>query len=130
MGLTSQVNKHAEFQTSRCFYVVSVDGAKSDFSAQKCLQNFIREKYPEKAESFIAKYFKKPQPRAGWNRDHGPPRSEAGTPRVSTPALDEAGTPAWNTDRTPGPDNVSTPDWNKDQSSGKDEAENQTDSWK
>ncbi|KZV19572.1 DNA-directed RNA polymerase V subunit 1-like [Dorcoceras hygrometricum] len=40
------VNKHGEFQDSRG-------------------------KYPDLAEAFTAKYFKKPQPRPGWNRDRG-----------------------------------------------------------
>ncbi|XP_073269982.1 DNA-directed RNA polymerase V subunit 1 [Primulina huaijiensis] len=65
------VNKHGQFQDSRCFYAVSVDGGKEDFSYRKCLENYIRGKYPDQAEAFIAKYFKKPQPRAGWNRDRG-----------------------------------------------------------
>ncbi|XP_073145356.1 DNA-directed RNA polymerase V subunit 1 isoform X2 [Henckelia pumila] len=71
------VNKHGEFQDSRCFYAVSVDGGKEDFSYRKCLENYIRGKYPDQADAFIAKYFKKPQPRAGWNRDRG---AQAQTP--------------------------------------------------
>ncbi|KAL9175422.1 hypothetical protein ABFS82_02G110900 [Erythranthe guttata] len=129
------VNKHSEFQMSRCLYAVTIDGSKADFSYRKCLDNFIRGKYPDVAESFIAKYFKKPQPRTGWNNNSKdrPPRSEAGTPnwnRDSTPAPPEdSGTPGWNnTDRTPGQDNVSTPDWNKSsQFSATDEPENLAD---
>ncbi|KAI3445134.1 hypothetical protein Pfo_001799 [Paulownia fortunei] len=123
------VSRHGEFQDSRCFYAVSVDGGKADFSYRKCLENFIRGKYPDKAEAFIPKYFKKPQPRSGWNRDRGPARTEAGTPswnRDSTPAPDEAGTPGWNRDQTPGPDDAGTPGWNKDQGPATDEAETQT----
>ncbi|KAL0379812.1 UNVERIFIED_CONTAM: DNA-directed RNA polymerase V subunit, partial [Sesamum angustifolium] len=86
------VSRHGEFQDSRCFYAVSVDGSKADFSYRKCLENFIKGKYPDKAEAFIAKYFKKSQPRPGWNRDR-PPRSEAGTP-------------SWNRDSTPAPDEL------------------------
>lgn len=120
MGLVSQVRRHTEFQDSRCFYVVSTDGAESDFSYRKCLENFVKEKYPDKAETFLPKYFKKHQPRpVGWNRDRGPPRSEAGTPRwnndsTSTPGPDEAGTPGWNIVQTPGPtpDEAGTPGWN------------------
>ncbi|KAK9131570.1 hypothetical protein Sjap_012057 [Stephania japonica] len=55
------VKKHASYQDSRCFYVVSTDGRSEDFSHRKCLENFIRTKYPEKATSFIDKYFRKPQ---------------------------------------------------------------------
>ncbi|MCD7452638.1 DNA-directed RNA polymerase V subunit 1 [Datura stramonium] len=57
------VSKHTDFQDTRCFYVVSTDGAKQDFSTRKCLENFIRSKYPDKAETFNGKYFKKPPPR-------------------------------------------------------------------
>ncbi|XP_049389578.1 DNA-directed RNA polymerase V subunit 1 isoform X5 [Solanum stenotomum] len=56
------VSKHTNFQDTRCFYVVSTDGAKQDFSTRKCLENFVRSKYPDKAESFNEKYFKKPPP--------------------------------------------------------------------
>ncbi|KAL6495749.1 hypothetical protein OROGR_030312 [Orobanche gracilis] len=106
------VSPHGEFQDSRCFYAVSVDGSKTDFSYRKCLESYIREKYPDKADTFIPKYFKKSQPRPGWNRDRGPPRGEAGTPTSwnrdsSTPAPDEAGTPGWA--GTPG--RSGTPGW-------------------
>ncbi|CAN4111386.1 unnamed protein product [Withania somnifera] len=57
------VSKHTNFQDTRCFYVVSTDGAKQDFSTRKCLENYIRSKYPDKAETFNDKYFKKPPPR-------------------------------------------------------------------
>ncbi|XP_070037886.1 DNA-directed RNA polymerase V subunit 1 isoform X8 [Nicotiana tomentosiformis] len=66
------VSKHTEFQDSRCFYVVSTDGAKQDFSTRKCLENFIRSKYPDKAETFNGKYFKKPQPRSTRNASPSP----------------------------------------------------------
>ncbi|KAL3651837.1 hypothetical protein CASFOL_004839 [Castilleja foliolosa] len=75
------VSRHREFQDSRCFYAVTVDGDKTDFSYLKCLENFIKEKHADKAETFIPKYFKKnqPQPRSGWNKDRGPTRGDAGT---------------------------------------------------
>ncbi|KAL8228775.1 hypothetical protein R6Q57_013675 [Mikania cordata] len=86
------VTKHTEFQDSRCFYIVSTDGRKEDFSYRKCLENFVRGKYPDKVDEFIPKYFKKNQPR--------PPRDEAGTPRPragwnrdSSMAANESGTP-------------------------------------
>ncbi|KAK1308959.1 DNA-directed RNA polymerase E subunit 1 [Acorus calamus] len=53
------VNKHNEFQDSRCFYVVSEDGSSADFSYHKCMENYVKQKYPEVAESFIGKYFRK-----------------------------------------------------------------------
>ncbi|CAK7336522.1 unnamed protein product [Dovyalis caffra] len=52
-----RVNRHSSFQDSRCFYIVSTDGCKQDFSYRKCLENFIRGKYPDLADEFIAKYF-------------------------------------------------------------------------
>ncbi|PHT74769.1 DNA-directed RNA polymerase V subunit 1 [Capsicum annuum] len=57
------VSKHTDFPDTRCFYVVSTDGAKQDFSTRKCLENYIKSKYPDKAEAFNEKYFKKPPPR-------------------------------------------------------------------
>ncbi|KAJ0648786.1 putative DNA-directed RNA polymerase [Helianthus annuus] len=52
------VDKHMKFQESRCFYIVSIDGRKEDFSYHKCLKNFTSEKYPKKVDEFIPKYFK------------------------------------------------------------------------
>ncbi|KAK9682807.1 hypothetical protein RND81_10G097600 [Saponaria officinalis] len=63
------VNKHSSFQESRCFYVVSTDGQAEDFSYIKCLENFIKGKYPSIAESFTSKYFRKP--RAAGSRQQG-----------------------------------------------------------
>ncbi|KAJ6414464.1 hypothetical protein OIU84_003460 [Salix udensis] len=51
------VSKHINFQESRCFYIVSTDGCKQDFSYRKCLENFIKGKYPDLADDFVAKYF-------------------------------------------------------------------------
>ncbi|RVW69349.1 DNA-directed RNA polymerase V subunit 1 [Vitis vinifera] len=62
-----EVSRHSSFLESRCFYVVSTDGHKEDFSYRKCLENFIKEKYPDNAETFIGKYFRRP--RAGGNRE-------------------------------------------------------------
>ncbi|KAF3945598.1 hypothetical protein CMV_028042 [Castanea mollissima] len=47
-----EVSKHSSFQESRCFYVVSTDGRKEDFSYRKCLDSFIKGKYPDVAETF------------------------------------------------------------------------------
>ncbi|XP_050231385.1 DNA-directed RNA polymerase V subunit 1 [Mercurialis annua] len=52
------VNKHSSFQDSRCFFVVSTDGSQQDFSYRKCLENFLKVKYPDLAEEFTGKYFK------------------------------------------------------------------------
>ena len=51
------VNKYSNFQESRCFYIVSTDGREEDFSYRKCLENFMKGKYTDKAEAFMAKYF-------------------------------------------------------------------------
>ncbi|KAL9239936.1 hypothetical protein vseg_014207 [Gypsophila vaccaria] len=63
------VKKHGDFQETRCLFVVSTDGQAEDFSYIKCLENFIKGKYPAIAESFNSKYFRKP--RAGGNRPQG-----------------------------------------------------------
>ncbi|KAG9151839.1 hypothetical protein Leryth_002107 [Lithospermum erythrorhizon] len=91
------VSKHANFQENRCLHVVSTDKSQQDFSYRKCLDNFIKEKYPEKAEEFLAKYFKKRQPQQpGFNKESGNPSG-------------------WNKDRRP----PSGPGWNKDVGSPK-----------
>ncbi|OMP00131.1 RNA polymerase, alpha subunit [Corchorus capsularis] len=61
------ISKHTDFQDTRCFYVVSTDGQKEDFSYRKCLESFVKGKYPEMADAFIEKYFKKTRP--GGNRE-------------------------------------------------------------
>ncbi|XP_059649269.1 DNA-directed RNA polymerase V subunit 1 [Cornus florida] len=78
------VNKHSSFQDSRCLYIVSTDGHKEDFSYRKCLENFISGKYPDKAESFNSKYFRRPRPAPGWNKERSP-------------------APGWNGERSPAP---------------------------
>ncbi|GJV47248.1 hypothetical protein Tco_1437460 [Tanacetum coccineum] len=92
----NSVNKHTKFQESRCFFVVSTDGREEDFSYIKCVENYVKVKYPDKFDEFKPKYFKKPQPRPP--RDHrGPGLDEAGTPRSQSgwkrESNDESGTP-------------------------------------
>lgn len=55
--------------------MVTTDGFKEDFSYRKCLDNFVKGKYPDLAEEFVAKYFRKP--RSGGNRDQNsvPPQT-------------------------------------------------------
>ncbi|KAL6853365.1 hypothetical protein ACP4OV_019394 [Aristida adscensionis] len=53
------VARHQKFLSSRCFYVASSNGSCSDFSYKKCLENFIRIHYPDAADSFCRKYFKR-----------------------------------------------------------------------
>ncbi|KNA14745.1 hypothetical protein SOVF_104140 [Spinacia oleracea] len=55
------VKKHSNFQESRCFYVVSTDGKDTDFSYIKCIETFVKGKYPSVAESFTSKYFRRSQ---------------------------------------------------------------------
>ncbi|GAV75269.1 RNA_pol_Rpb1_2 domain-containing protein/RNA_pol_Rpb1_3 domain-containing protein/RNA_pol_Rpb1_1 domain-containing protein/RNA_pol_Rpb1_5 domain-containing protein/DUF3223 domain-containing protein [Cephalotus follicularis] len=63
------VSRHTSFQESRCFHIVSTDGLKQDFSYRKCLDNYIKGKYPNLAEEFIAKYFRKPHNDRKWERE-------------------------------------------------------------
>ncbi|KAH7655300.1 DNA-directed RNA polymerase protein [Dioscorea alata] len=53
------VDKHKNFQDSRCLYVVSSDGSSTDFSYLKCMENYVKIQFPEHAESFNRKYFKR-----------------------------------------------------------------------
>ncbi|TKY68288.1 DNA-directed RNA polymerase V subunit 1 [Spatholobus suberectus] len=76
------VNRHSSFQESRCFYVVLKDGRREDFSYRKCLDNWIRKKYPDLAESFVSKYFRKPRGRG--DQTATPGRDEAATPGDQT----------------------------------------------
>ncbi|KAL8161234.1 hypothetical protein V2J09_012723 [Rumex salicifolius] len=64
------VSKHTNFQDSRCMYVVSIDGQKQDFSYRKCMENLVKKKYPDLAESFFSKYWRRPR-NAGDN-EQGP----------------------------------------------------------
>ncbi|KAM1589419.1 hypothetical protein ACFX10_028313 [Malus domestica] len=66
------VDRHGSFQDSRCFFVVTTDGHKEDFSYRKCLENYIKEKYADVAETFIGKYFT----RRGGNRERNPTPSQ------------------------------------------------------
>ncbi|XAR54458.1 DNA-directed RNA polymerase [Bertholletia excelsa] len=82
------VSKHSSFLESRCFYIVSTDGHREDFSYRKCLENFIKGKYPELAEAFIGKYFRKP--RSSGNRERSVAPEEPGH-RERSVALEESG---------------------------------------
>ncbi|XP_068342554.1 DNA-directed RNA polymerase V subunit 1-like [Pyrus communis] len=61
-----------QFSSSRCFFVVTTDGHKEDFLYRKCLENYIKEKYADVAETFIGKYFT----RRGRNRELNPTPSQ------------------------------------------------------
>ncbi|CAN4122628.1 unnamed protein product [Withania somnifera] len=59
-GLDSiMVDRHPQFKRSRCLFVVRTDGGWIDFSYQKCLRQYIRNKYPSYAEKFIKEHFKR-----------------------------------------------------------------------
>ncbi|XVE55832.1 hypothetical protein DITRI_Ditri03aG0189100 [Diplodiscus trichospermus] len=59
-GLDSiMVDRHPQFRRSRCLFVVRTDGGWIDFSYQKCLRAYIRDKYPSHAERFIGEHFKR-----------------------------------------------------------------------
>ncbi|KAK9216531.1 hypothetical protein WN944_008540 [Citrus x changshan-huyou] len=51
------VDRHPQFGHSRCLFVVRTDGGWIDFSYQKCLRAYIRDKYPSHAERFIREHF-------------------------------------------------------------------------
>ncbi|KAG9440325.1 hypothetical protein H6P81_020490 [Aristolochia fimbriata] len=53
------VDRHPQFRQSRCLFVVRTDGLWIDFSYQKCLRAYVREKYPTHAERFIRQHFKR-----------------------------------------------------------------------
>ncbi|XP_042377634.1 protein DCL homolog, chloroplastic-like [Zingiber officinale] len=53
------VDRHPQFKHSRCLFVVRTDGGWIDFSYQKCLRAYIRDKYPLHAERFIGEHLKR-----------------------------------------------------------------------
>ncbi|CAJ1973423.1 unnamed protein product [Sphenostylis stenocarpa] len=53
------VDRHPQYRQSRCLFVVRTDGGWIDFSYQKCLREYIRDKYPTHAERFIRQHFKR-----------------------------------------------------------------------
>ncbi|XP_045827172.1 protein DCL homolog, chloroplastic [Trifolium pratense] len=59
-GLESiMVDRHPQFRQTRCLFVVRTDGGWIDFSYQKCLREYVREKYPAHAERFIREHLKR-----------------------------------------------------------------------
>ncbi|XP_073277159.1 protein DCL homolog, chloroplastic [Primulina huaijiensis] len=53
------VDRHPQFKHSRCLFVVRTDGGWIDFSYQKCIRAYIRDKYASHAERFIKEHFKR-----------------------------------------------------------------------
>ncbi|CAM8925461.1 unnamed protein product [Rhodiola kirilowii] len=84
------VNKHSTHQNSKCFYIIQTDGHQEDFSTRKCIMNIITEKFPDKAEGFIKKYYPR---QANRERDAGGElvaSNAAETPHVDTPGADSS----------------------------------------
>ncbi|PNX78397.1 DNA-directed RNA polymerase e subunit 1-like protein, partial [Trifolium pratense] len=118
------VSKHSNFQDSRCLYVVLKDGKKEDFSYRKCLENLVRKKFPETAESFCGKYFRKPQPRVKRDQTPNPAGEQTATPNpagehTSNPNPEREQTsnpnPAGEQTTTSAGDQTSTPNPAEDQ---------------
>ncbi|XP_058106466.1 DNA-directed RNA polymerase V subunit 1-like [Magnolia sinica] len=53
------VGKHDKYQGTRCFFVISTNSFRADFSYLKCLKNYVKEKYPDGVKAFNQKYFQK-----------------------------------------------------------------------
>ncbi|KAF8094122.1 hypothetical protein N665_0369s0006 [Sinapis alba] len=53
------VDRHPQYRHSRCLFVVRTDGGWIDFSYQKCLRAYVRDRYPSHAERFIREHFKR-----------------------------------------------------------------------
>ncbi|KZV56193.1 protein DCL, chloroplastic [Dorcoceras hygrometricum] len=59
-GLDSiMVDRHPQYKHSRCLFVVRTDGGWIDFSYQKCIRAYIRDKYSSHGERFIREHFKR-----------------------------------------------------------------------
>ncbi|XBI44264.1 hypothetical protein VPH35_108919 [Triticum aestivum] len=88
------VNKHHIFRQSRCFYVVSSDGTHTDFSYNKCMDNYVRKNYAEHAELICGMHFKK------CNRDQ-PPAVDGGAAPATEAKASQSTNPGEDT--LPGP---------------------------
>ncbi|CAG7869952.1 unnamed protein product [Brassica rapa] len=53
------VDRHPQFRHSRCLFLVRTDGGWIVFSYQKCLRDYVRDRYPSHAERFIREHFKR-----------------------------------------------------------------------
>ncbi|KAH9617551.1 hypothetical protein KSS87_012209 [Heliosperma pusillum] len=53
------IGYHPQFEESRCLFIVRKDGELEDFSYWKCIKGFIRKNYPQYADSFILKHFRR-----------------------------------------------------------------------
>lgn len=57
--LALKVDRHPQFNRSRCLFVVRTDGGWIDFSYQKCLRAYIQDEYPSYGERFIKEHIKR-----------------------------------------------------------------------
>ncbi|ERN00640.1 hypothetical protein AMTR_s00091p00171300 [Amborella trichopoda] len=53
------IDYHPDFENSRCLFLMRKDGTEVDFSFWKCIKGLIRKKYPNYADSFILRHFRK-----------------------------------------------------------------------
>ncbi|XP_021745306.1 protein DCL, chloroplastic-like [Chenopodium quinoa] len=73
-GLDSiMVDQHPQFERSRSLFVVRTDGGWIDFSYQKCLREYVRQKFPSYSEYFEQQksaviYKKQPRRLHLWSR--------------------------------------------------------------
>ncbi|CAN6243084.1 unnamed protein product [Urochloa humidicola] len=87
------VDKHQTFQDTRCFYVVSTDGSREDFSYLKCLENFVRKNCKENVDTLCMTYLRPRRRQAPPPADgEAAPGAPAEAP-LSTAAETEEGTP-------------------------------------
>ncbi|XP_020519525.1 protein DCL, chloroplastic isoform X1 [Amborella trichopoda] len=54
-----KIDYHPDFENSRCLFLMRKDGTEVDFSFWKCIKGLIRKKYPNYADSFILRHFRK-----------------------------------------------------------------------
>ncbi|CAN6277580.1 unnamed protein product [Urochloa humidicola] len=87
------VDKHQTFQDTRCFFVVSTDGSRNDFSYLKCLENFVRKNYKEDVDAFCMKYLRPRRRQAPPPADGGAAPGAPAEAPSSIAAETEQGTP-------------------------------------
>ncbi|KAJ3696209.1 hypothetical protein LUZ60_001586 [Juncus effusus] len=137
------VNKHAEYQNTRCFFAVSSDGSAKDFSYIKCMTNFVKLTYVDHGESFCSKFFKKKRdppnpdsaqptgdgllpPPASWTQ----PGTDTGThPATATDAGTQPLSDSWTQPATEGGSQPATATWTQPATATEGGTQPVTDSW-
>ncbi|CAL5023974.1 unnamed protein product [Urochloa decumbens] len=92
------VDKHQTFEDTRCFFVVSTDGSREDFSYLKCLENFVRKNSKENVDTLCTTYLRPRRRQALPPPPPLPPADGGAAPDApaeapSTAAETEQGTP-------------------------------------